>query len=112
MNDTQQIVSGLRDFFYSWRFDNWYGLNPGHKPLAAKTRQGLLGFIKLALPVLDGVRDARIAEAIRQSGFEILEDAQGFYIERDTNLAPSQQATDESLGESVQLPRCAGASPV
>lgn len=87
MIDINFAARCIERFLYEFRFGNWMGCNPQYKQLSASSRVGLLALIRIAVPACGKARDARLAEAIRLSGYDVFEDAAGFYIERQTTPA-------------------------
>lgn len=84
MKDIEQLSRYLGNFLYSYRIENWMGVNPEHRELNAGSRQGLLSLIRIAVPACKGFREARLCEALRLAQYKIIEDDDGFYVERDT----------------------------
>ena len=68
------------------------GLNPDHQPFTARSHIGIIRLLRISVPACSGARSARIAEAIRQAGYQVIEDSEGCYIER--NLSSEPQSDD------------------
>lgn len=104
MKSPQTLVAPIGDFLYEWRFNNWMGVNPSHRPLSAASHCGVYALIRIAVPACGRSRDAIIAAAVRLAGFRVIEDDAGVYVERDTTppgSTPSLSANDQGAQSEV-----------
>ena len=81
MEDSLSLAKSVDAFLRAWCFENWYGLNPGHEPFSANSRQHLYTVLKCCVPALDGVRDPNIADAVSGAGYRIVDTATGVFVE-------------------------------
>ncbi len=98
MTTAQALADQIGKFLFDYRFKNWMGVNPDHRPLAATSRSGLLSLIRIAVPACGRSLDVNIAAAVRLAGFRVIEDEAGVYVERDTApkcSMPSPSADDQ-----------------
>ena len=94
MANSIERAAKVSRFLYEWEFENWYGLNPGHAPLTAKSRRGLIGTLRVCVPAVGGATDYVIENAVAGAGYELVKSGAKFLaIKRLAPLAAmSQQA--------------------
>ena len=97
---TAELAPHVGAFLYEYQYENWLGINEQHRPLSARTRRGVLAFVRMCVPELAGVRDARLTHAIALAGYRVSESRfGGFYVERSST--PAQQSGDDPRGECL-----------
>lgn len=100
MTTTAEIAPHVRAFLYQYQYENWLGINEQHRPVSAKTRRGVLAFVRMCVPELAGVRDARLTHAIALAGYRVSESRSGgFHVEKCST--PAQQPGDDPRGEAT-----------
>lgn len=86
----QTLADGIRTFLHDWQFADdgiWRQVNPTYQPLTARSREGLIALLRISVPAIGSTRSARVADAIREAGYQVIE-VDGLYsIQRNTQSA-------------------------
>jgi hypothetical protein len=93
----QEMVKGIQSFLYQWRFapDGLYRqLNPHNQPFSAPTHEALIALLRVSVPAIGRTRAARVSDAIRLAGYEVIKDQDGVYIKRNVNQGSSATQTN------------------
>ena len=102
------LAKALSHFLYQWHFASkgiWRDINPRFERFSARSHMGLIALLRISVPAIEkDTRSVRIAEAIREAGYAVIEDDAGVYIERCSKPAAQHPDEDSRPVHSTSAP--------